>query len=198
MKIDESIIAKYKIDALIFSKNKLSESLDFDDIPVLVVEEDLFGTLYLSYLDRFIDENLEQRILIKITNSRLQEVKNGSISVKYAFDNPESDDIYLVRFREDTDQVCSVSLIPASIFSEINPISSTYKIVHSDSTKLFSMQDIDAFIHEFIIPKKDEKNENKTDFLLKADNDFSLDSENIFASVQTKNISTGNYYEYRY
>ncbi len=220
MTIDNSVIDKYKVDALIFSKNKTIESLDFEDIPVLVVEKDLFGGLYLSYLDSYINEYIEQRILIKITKARLQQVKKGSISIRTAFNSPESDDVYLVRFREDTGQVDCVFLIPSGVFSEINPISESYEIKITDSTEIAQEQrepeisfnkDIERLLssvseNQKTLEAKIDKNNVKflsilVEIIIKLQNSKdsqmirSLDLDNTVknSNYSNRNISGGNY-----
>jgi len=194
MNVDDDIVNKYRIDALVFSKNVLSESLDFEEIPSLIVEIDLFETLYLSYLDKFIDGSIEQRILIKITKAKLNKVKDGSISIRDAFGNPESDDVYVSRFKEETGEVVSTSLIPASIFSEINPISSSYTIEITPSIepeyKADNILDEITMVNMLLTS-------HGNDFFSGFNNKFPLRDENEFKRFRTKDISTGNYHDYR-
>lgn len=193
MNITDDVFNAHKIDSLIFSKNKLVESLDFEAIPSLIVEKDLFGTLYLSYLDKFIDDCIEQRILIKITKEKLSKVKDGSISIRDAFGNPEADDVYVVRFREDTGEVEIVSVLPASLFSSINPIDSSYTIEIESYAEVDSENNSDVSNEELISQIFSLKS---NEFFQNSNNNF-ISDENQFRKLTVKDIPTGNYYGYR-
>jgi len=81
----EQDIDKYRININLFNDTSILEVLDFEELPILYVETDTIGTLYLSYLDKFINEDIEQRLVIKISREQLKKLKKGFVSVKSVF-----------------------------------------------------------------------------------------------------------------
>ncbi len=89
-------IEKYQIQVNPFEQTQVKEVLDFADIPLLYVEVDSTGEkLYLNYLERFIDDDLEQRFVIKsVKRERIKTLKKGKMSVGDTFQNPETSFIF--------------------------------------------------------------------------------------------------------
>jgi hypothetical protein len=121
------MIEQYKIQANPLKNLEVKEVLDFVEIPTLYVETDSIGTLYLSYLDKFLDEHLEQRLVIQISNQRLKDIKSGKISVGEAFQHPESELIFLTHVSELDGLIKGIYLLPNEVFQEnLNTVSLDY------------------------------------------------------------------------
>ncbi|HIE02856.1 MAG TPA: hypothetical protein EYP59_21670 [Thiotrichaceae bacterium] len=119
-------IERYKIQANPFENTEVREILDFADIPVLYVEEDSIGKLYLNYLDQFIEDNIEQRFVIPISLIRLNAIKNGKISVCETFKHPETPFIFLTHQNQLDGCLKNIYLLPNDIFQNLNTISPQY------------------------------------------------------------------------
>lgn len=119
-------IQKYKI----FSNPlnlKVKELLDFQDMPILNLEEDCMGNQFLSYLVSE-SNDIEKRILIQITKERLSQIIAGNIAIKTAFNLAESKHIYACEFGALNGVVLNTYLIPIIDFQTINPIPNDYFI----------------------------------------------------------------------
>lgn len=125
-------IDKYKLDINLFSNSEVVELLDFEELPILYVETDPIGTLYLSYLDRYIDDDIEQRLIIKISKEQLQKVKKGLISVKSVFKAPETQYNFLVHLNQINGNIEKSYLLPYDIFQQFNTIDDNYYIQIDD------------------------------------------------------------------
>jgi len=130
----EQNIDKYKININLFNDTEVVELLDFEELPILYVETDTIGTLYLSYLDKFINEDIEQRLVIKIGRKRLKEVKKGLVSVKSVFQSPETNFNFLNHFNQLNGQIEAVYLLPKDIFQQFNRIDEKYYIQQDEET----------------------------------------------------------------
>ncbi len=66
------------------------EVLDFQGVPVLTVEQNHAGFKYLSYLLQYAEGGVEQRLVVPVTDARLDALKSGQISVRDAFNSSET------------------------------------------------------------------------------------------------------------
>ncbi len=105
------------------------ELLDFKDYPILIVEKDIVGTLYLSYL-AWEEELIERRVIIPISQARLNEILAGTIIVKQAFDKPESNSVYVCDFNKYDGKLLETFLVPSENFIKMNPVPSSYKLLY--------------------------------------------------------------------
>ncbi len=133
-------LESYKLLFNPFNQAKIKEILDFVEIPKLYVEIDRVGTLYLNYLDKFVEDHLEQRLVIPISTQRLAELKRGKISVRAAFHQPETHWIFITQVNELEGTITSVYLLPEEIFQHFNSVEDDYYLVpvgeeepHNDS-----------------------------------------------------------------
>jgi len=122
MKIDE----KYRLHDLPLSLTVV-EAFDFREEPILLLEKDVIGNFYLSYLVKS-KENSEMRIYLQVSNERLSSILENEISIRNAFSNPENGFIYVAEFSLESGEPISAYLIPGYEFSKINPIDEEYKI----------------------------------------------------------------------
>lgn len=121
-----NMIEKYKIPVSPFEDSEVKEVLDFADIPLLYIEADSIGKLYLNYLDKFVDGNLEQRFVIPISDGRLNALKKGSISVGEAFCHPETPLIFLTHVSQLDGRIKEIYLLPDDVFQTLNSVSTEY------------------------------------------------------------------------
>jgi hypothetical protein len=116
----------------ILSQNMLNldvlELLDFKGYPILNVEIDNTGTKYLSYLDSYIDNTIEQRLIIPISDARLDFFKEGSVSLYNIFNSSENKVVYVIQYDANNNQYLRNYLIPLEEFVSINPIEQDYFI----------------------------------------------------------------------
>lgn len=126
------MIDKYKMNVNPLEDSEVSEILDFEMLPVLYVETDGSGSLYLSYLDRFIDEDIEQRLVIKISEDRLRKVKKGLLSVRSVFEAPETKFIFLTHLNQTNGKIENIYLLPNEIFQKYNTTDQNYYIFEED------------------------------------------------------------------
>jgi len=124
----KQVIDRYKLDINLFSNTEVLELLDFEQLPILYVKTDPIGTLYLSYLDKYLNENIEQRLVIKISKEQLEKVKKGLISVKSVFKSPETPYIFLVHLNQLNGNIENSYLLPNDIFQQFNTIDENYYI----------------------------------------------------------------------
>ncbi len=109
-----------------FLELEVLELLDFTDLPILNLEIDNAGTKFLSYLDTYINDNTEQRLIIPISDTRLESFKNGEISLYDTFNASENKTIYVVQYNIYDHSIIQSYLIPVSEFIPINPIKKNY------------------------------------------------------------------------
>lgn len=121
-------IESYKLLFNPFKQIKVKEILDFVEIPKLYVEIDVVGTLYLNYLDQFLEDHLEQRFVIPISTQRLTDLKRGKISVREAFHQPETHWIFLTHVNELEGTITSVYLLPEDVFQHLNSVENDYLV----------------------------------------------------------------------
>lgn len=108
MKIDE----KYRIST--FPINfKVIEAFDFREDPILLLEQDLIGNFYLSYLSNIEIDN-EQRIYLQLSKERLGIILENEMTLSNAFLNPENNHVYILEFNLNNGNVTNSYLIPNS------------------------------------------------------------------------------------
>lgn len=122
MSIDE----KYRLQALPLNLTVV-DAFDFREDPILLLEKDVIGNSYLSYLvDCTVDS--EKRIFLQVSDERLNSILEKEISIRNAFSNPENQFVYIAEFSLKDGEPISAYLIPGQVFSEINPIDEEYKV----------------------------------------------------------------------
>lgn len=118
------IKSKYRLQK--FPLNlRVIQAFDFEIEPILLLEKDLIGNEYLSYLT-FSDFEKEQRAYIQISNDRLKEVLANEIPLHSAFENPENNFIYIAEFSHHSGKVLDAFLVPADQVTEIKIIPENY------------------------------------------------------------------------
>lgn len=122
MKID----SKYQIEG--FPLNlRVIEAFDFREDPILLLEKDAIGNIFLSYLVRTNGKS-ELRIYLQVSKERLNSIIEKHISLFRAFSSAENNHIYIAEFSLANAQVLSSYLLPAVAFSLINPIPPNYDV----------------------------------------------------------------------
>lgn len=122
MKIDH----KYKLQE--FPLNlKVIEAFDFREEPILLLERDVIGNTFLSYLVSSNGE-IEQRIYLQVSKERLGIIIDKDISLKEAFSMPENNHIYIAEFSLQSGEALNSYIVPSYIFAEINPILNNYQV----------------------------------------------------------------------
>jgi hypothetical protein len=149
---------KYKIQVNPFEETEVKEVLDFADIPLLYVEVDSTGKLYLNYLDQFINDHLEQRFVIQISEKRLKYLKTGKISVGETFCHPETPFIFLTHLSQLDGCIKEIYLLPNDVFQTLNTVSMDYFLSIEEESTYFPERnvvktdkllfDIEKFIEE--------------------------------------------------
>lgn len=145
------------------------DALDFREEPILLLEKDVIGNSYLSYLVES-KENSEKRIYLQISNERLSSVLENEISIRNAFSIPENKFIYIAEFSLDKGEPIAAYLLPGHVFALINPIDDDYKV---DFNYLFNQ----PVLNEFEILSYSERKQ-KLIF------DFYLQSQNLLNNIK--------------
>jgi hypothetical protein len=122
MRIDE----KYRLQDMPLNLTVI-EAFDFIEEPIFLLEKDIIGNSYLSYLVES-SNDVEKRIYVQVSNERLSSILNKELSIRNAFSNPENKFIYVAEFSLIEGDPISTYLVPANIFSPINPIDEKYSV----------------------------------------------------------------------
>ncbi|MCF8247121.1 MAG: hypothetical protein K9J37_19100 [Saprospiraceae bacterium] len=104
------------------------EVLDFQGVPVLTVEQNHAGFKYLSYLLQYAEGGLEQRLVLPITEARLEGVKSGQISVRDAFNTSELEQVFCLLYDEATGEALESWMLPSEVFGGVNPVKEDYNL----------------------------------------------------------------------
>ncbi len=110
---------------------EVEEVLDFQSFPVLTVEKNASGFKHVSYLLQFSPEGLEQRLVVPVTEERLNAMKAGKFSVREVFNQSELGHVFCLLYDESTGETIESWLLPIDYFTEINPISKEYRIANT-------------------------------------------------------------------
>jgi hypothetical protein len=108
-------------------KLRVIRAFDFEIEPILLLEKDIIGNDFLSYLT-FSDYEKEQRVYIQVSQERLNEVLANEISLNSAFENPENDFIYIAEFSHNTGKILDSFLVLVSVVSDAQVIPKNYII----------------------------------------------------------------------
>jgi len=92
---------------------RVIQALDFEIEPILLLEKDVIGNMFLSYLT-FSDFEKEQRAYLQISEDRLNEILANEISLEQAYKNPENNFIFFAEYSHETGAALSSYLVPAS------------------------------------------------------------------------------------
>ncbi|MGN6647362.1 MAG: hypothetical protein ACTHJT_12625 [Cytophaga sp.] len=111
-----------------FLELEVLELLDFTDLPILNLEIDNAGTKFLSYLDVFITDDIEQRLIIAISDTRLNSFMNGEINLHDIFNTSENRVVYVAQYNINDNETVKSYLIPIDDFIPINPIKKSYTV----------------------------------------------------------------------
>ncbi len=120
------INSKYRLPSFPL-KLRVISAFDFEIEPILLLEKDLIGNNFLSYLT-FSDFEKEQRAYIQISQERLNEVLTNEISLNSAFEKPENEFIYIAEFSHNTGQALDSFLVPVSFITEAEIIPKNYVV----------------------------------------------------------------------
>ncbi|MEN8218164.1 MAG: hypothetical protein ABFS56_17695 [Pseudomonadota bacterium] len=145
--MNKNTIDRYQIQVNPFKEIEVKEVLDFADIPLLYVEIDSTGKLYLNYLDQFINDNLEQRFVIQISEKRLKYLKKGKMSVGETFCHPETPFIFLTHVNQLDGCIKEIYLLPNEVFQTLNTVRTDY---------FLSIEEESASFPEFNVVKADK------------------------------------------
>ncbi len=164
MKID----SKYKLEEFPL-KLKVIEAFDFREEPILLLEKDVIGNTFLSYLVKSTNQ-IEQRIYLQVSKERLGSIIDNEITLQEAFSLPENNHIYIAEFSLISGEPQNSYIVPAHIFLEINPISKEYKI------------DIEYSFNEVLLDNTELLNysERKGKLVF----DFYLQSQNLINNIK--------------
>jgi hypothetical protein len=106
---------------------KASEAIDFTGEPILIIETDIIGNKYLSYLLES-NDTFEQRVIIQVSEQKLKDISANEVSINEAFANPENKCVFIIEFYLSNGSINTVHLLPSNVYAEINPISKDYKV----------------------------------------------------------------------
>ncbi len=98
------------------------EVLDFQGVPVLTVEQNHAGFKYLSYLLQYAEDGVEQRLVVPVTEARLESLKAGKVTVREVFDSSELEQVFCLLYDENTGEALESWLLPSEVFGGMNPI----------------------------------------------------------------------------
>jgi len=99
-------------------KTKVEEVLIYEaDRPMLTLNKHELGLMYLSYLYRE-SESTETRLVIQISQLRLNELKSGLISLKKAYSDSEMRILYLIDYSLETGELLEMRTLFQREFDE--------------------------------------------------------------------------------
>jgi hypothetical protein len=150
-------------------KLRVIRAFDFEIEPILLLEKDLIGNNFLSYLI-FSDFEKEQRAYIQVSQERLNEILTNEISLNSAFEKPENEFIYIAEFSHNTGQTLDSFLVPVSLISEAQVIPKNY-VVNYEKPK-----------NEVVLKENDllDFSERKQKIVF----DFYLQSQNLINNIK--------------
>lgn len=120
------INSKYRLEE--FPLNlKVIQVLDYELEPILLLEQDVIGNNFLSYL-LYSDFEKEQRAYLQISLDRLNEILANEISLNFSFSKPENNHIFISEFTHETGSILDSYLIPSSELNNLNIIPEDYEI----------------------------------------------------------------------
>ncbi|MBY8963447.1 hypothetical protein KJK34_11845 [Flavobacterium sp. D11R37] len=105
---------RYRIPDITYNF-KVVEALDFSGAPYLLLERDLIGNRYISYLIEE-DSEYEQRIYIQISERKFSLLASESLSVREVFETSENQTFIITKFSVKTGKLLESYLIPAESF----------------------------------------------------------------------------------
>ena len=116
---------KYKIPNNFFDDMEIDEILDFPEVPVLyTLKNNKTGKIYLSYLDKFIEVNLEQRFVVHISNQELNDLKRSKIKIDDVY---LKENIFVLSLNQLNGKAISSYKFPSNIFeNEFGKINAGY------------------------------------------------------------------------
>jgi len=103
---------KYSIDGLNFDFEVI-DSLEFTDVPYLLLERDKIGNRYLSYLIESDDES-EFRAYVQISESKFKSLVSKSLFIKDVFEEPENNCLIIIKFSLYSGMSLESFLIPST------------------------------------------------------------------------------------
>jgi len=103
------------------------EVLDFREEPILLLESDSIGNMYLSYLVTS-TADVEQRLYAQISERRLSEIKKEAMLVKEAFENAENKYVYVLNLSLERGETLQSYCIPTSEFVGLDLVPENYSI----------------------------------------------------------------------
>ncbi|MDY0988756.1 MULTISPECIES: hypothetical protein [unclassified Flavobacterium] len=155
---------KYSIDGLNFDFEVI-DSLEFTDVPYLLLERDKIGNRYLSYLIESDDES-EFRAYVQISESKFKSLVSKSLFIKDVFEEPENNCLIIIKFSLYSGMSLESFLIPST--------ESQYKF---SALNYFLDYDDEEIISEYEI----------IDYSIKRQKlvfDFYLHSQNLIQSIK--------------
>lgn len=123
---------KYRLEEFPL-KLKVIQAFDFELEPILLLEQDVIGNNFLSYLV-YSDYEKEQRVYLQISPERLNELLAKQITLSSAFESPENNHIFLAEFTHKTGTIIDSYLIPASGIINYDIIPHGYQIQYIKPT----------------------------------------------------------------
>ena len=164
MKIDP----KYRLEE--FPLNLMViQAFDFELEPILLLEKDVIGNFYLSFLT-FSDNEIEQRAYIQISKDRLNRVLANEISLSKAYRNPENDFVIIAEYFHKSGAIQSSYLLPSNEISQLEIIPNEYEVTYDslhnnivlDELELLNYsQRINKLVLDFYLKSKNLRNSIK-------------------------------------
>jgi hypothetical protein len=145
------------------------EALDFALEPILLLEKDTIGNLYLSYLSSSDGVN-ETRLFLQVSKERLELIFDKKLTIHDAFSKPENKYLYITEFSLHSGDVINFYLIPEKNILDVLDIPKSY-----DFEKQHSLNQI--FLDEKQILAVSERKQ-KLIF------DFYLQSKNLVNNIK--------------
>ncbi|GLU45002.1 DUF6575 domain-containing protein [Allomuricauda sp. NBRC 101325] len=158
MKIDQ----KYRLEGFPFNL-RVVRAFDFEIEPVLLLEKDVIGNNFLSYLT-FSDEEIEQRAYIQVSEDRLNEIVSCEISLADAYKNPENNFLLVAEYLNTTGDSLNSYLIPISEFIDVEIIPPDYTLDYQLEINSVELDDSE------LLDYSERKNKLVLDFYLQGQN----------------------------
>ncbi len=157
---------------------KVINAYDFEIEPILLLEKDVIGNNFLSYLT-FSDSEKEQRAYLQISEERLNAILANEMTLSYAYKYPENNFIFFAEYLHETGSALTSYLVPASEAVQIDIIPVDYAIHYEKKTQNLVLD------HSELLSYSERKNKLVLDFYLKGQNLMSSVKPYAFYKVFT-------------
>tara|TARA_Y100000589_G_scaffold329390_1_gene375858 strand:+ start:111926 stop:113107 length:1182 start_codon:yes stop_codon:yes gene_type:complete len=156
------INSKYQLEEFPINL-RVIQALDFEIEPILLLEKDVIGNMFLSYLT-FSDFEKEQRAYLQVSEDRLNEILANEITLHQAYKIPENNFILFAEYSHETGVALRSYLVPASEAAKLDIVPLDYIINYEINSSNLVLDQSE------LLSYSQRKNKLILDFYLKGQN----------------------------